>query len=309
MISKHHTLNVSGEDLIGILEEAKATNSRIEVPSPEQMQTYLNMAENVLEQSEKHDIKVLNPSASNYPKRYKGMPDEPLLIYAKGNVEALNHDKTVAIIGTREPTEFGIRAGERLSSIFTKEGFVVVSGLAVGCDTVAHVGCLKENGQTVAVLAGGLDKIYPKENRQLADDILQSNGCLISEYPIGTPARSNFFVERDRLQSGLSQAVIVIETDIKGGTMHTVGFSQKQHRYLACLSGHPERFNDSPKTQGNKMLIREGKAKSLGSPDEIKAFMHLIQNGPSFHLQGSYQMHTHIKEIKPNNSEPKLLFE
>jgi len=266
----------SASDLIDVISEVKNEHSRIIIPQKQLIEKIFQEAESSIERSNQMGIKTLDASHPDFPTRLLGIPDAPVLIYVKGNIQSLNANRSVAIIGTREPTEFGSRAGEKLSSIFTQNKFVVVSGLAIGCDSVAHWGCLKEKGQTVAIMAGGLDKIYPKENRNLADLILEQDGCWLSEYPIGMTPRGNYFVERDRLQSGLSQAVIVIETDVKGGTMHTVGFSIKQGRYLACLNGHPEKYNNHPKIQGNKMLIREGTAKKLGSPEEIQNFIDLL---------------------------------
>ena len=232
-----------------------------------------------IELSRTNGIEILGISDPLFPSRYREIPDAPVVIHVKGNVHALNVEKTLAIVGTREPTEFGIKAGERLSSIFAKHQFVVVSGLAVGCDAVAHLGCLNAGVITVAIMACGLDNIYPSENRQLAHRILDSDGCWVSEYPFGMPPRNNTFVDRDRLQSGLSKAVVVIETDIMGGTMHTVGFAIKQNRYLACLSGLPDKFAEHTKVQGNLELIRAGKAISLGSAAEFDDFIkHLAEN-------------------------------
>lgn len=274
----------SPNDLLDILEEIKKTSSRVNVPTKEEMNRLYYSSQTLIESSLDNGIKTLDINHPHFPKRLKNIPDAPVLVYVKGNSEALNSNRSVAIIGTREATDFGMKAGERLSSIFTKNDFVIVSGLAVGCDTAGHIGCLKENGISIGVLAGGLDKIYPKESRGLAEEILEKNGCLLSEYPIGVPPRRNFFVERDRLQSGLSQAVIVIETDVKGGTMHTVGFAGKQNRYLACLGGHPEQYSNHPKIQGNKMLIGEGKAKRLGNMEEINNFINLITKDEINHI-------------------------
>lgn len=263
-------------DLIDLLIEVKKDHPRVVIPTEDQLLKAEAVANEIIEKSDQQDIKIIPITHKTYPERYKSLEDAPILIYAKGNIKALNSSRSVAIVGTREPTEYGIRAGEILATNFASNKFVVVSGLALGCDTVAHKGCLKVHGTTVAVLAGGLDKIYPKENRDLASEILEKNGCLISEYPVGTSPRGNFFVERDRLQSGLSQAVIVIETDVKGGTMHTVGFALKQKRYLACLSDHPDKYKAHPKTQGNQLLIHEKKAQALGNFMEIQRFIHFL---------------------------------
>jgi DNA processing protein len=187
-------------------------------------------------------------------------------------LSALNPTRAVAFVGTREPSDYGRKAGEKLALLLTQAGLNIVSGLAIGCDTIGHRACLDSHGQTVAVLAGGLDHIYPKENKGLASEILDKGGCWLAEHPVGVRPQSNFFVERDRLQSGLSDGVVVLETDVKGGTMHTVKFTQLQGRTLACFK-HPPKYADHPKAQGNQLLLREGKAMPLGSPEEINAFL------------------------------------
>lgn len=126
-----------------------------------------------------------------------------------------------------------------LGSGYWETGATVVSGLAIGCDTAAHSGCLSVHGETIAVLAHGLDRVYPAVNRELVGEILDTGGCLLSEYPPKTRPFPANFVERDELQAGLSDGVIVVETGVKGGTMHTVRFSQEQRKPLACVK-HPQ---------------------------------------------------------------------
>jgi len=264
-------------ELLDYFQEARKQKS-IPIPTLEDLNTAHEKAVKALDKCAEHDVAVLSVTDQRYPDRYRHMPDRPLLVYAKGNVSALNPQHAVAIIGTREPSAFGNKAGYRLAQLFAEQGFTVVSGLATGCDTIAHRACLDAGGQTVAVLASGVDYIYPKENRGLAQEILEANGCLISEYELGVRPLPVFFVDRDRLQSGLSDAVIVIETDIKGGTMHTVKFSQLQNRYLACLS-HPAQYRDHNKAQGNNMLISDKKAFPLGSSEEINRFKNLLMHG------------------------------
>lgn len=310
----HYILDTP-KDFVELLNIANKENKRIPLASQEDIEKGWRETERILENSQQLDIDILSIKDSDYPHRYRNIPNPPLVLYSKGNKKALNNEKTVAIIGTREPTEFGSRAGNRLGEIFAQNDFTVVSGLAIGCDSVAHRGCLKANGTTVAVMAGGLDSIYPKENRELATEILENNGCLISEYAVGIKTRPNHFVERDRLQSGLSQAVIVIETDIKGGTMHTVKFAEEQHRFLACLWNHPDKLQTHPKIQGNKKLVSEKKAKQLGTSTDINFFISflsdekfysskicwddLISNNMNIDMYSNFDGNTTIIETKP----------
>lgn len=265
-------------DLLDCFHIARKKKPSMPIPTLDDLHVAHEKALIVLSKCEQSGVEVLSSEDKHYPDRYRDIPDRPLLVYAKGNLQSLNTEHSVAIIGTREPSAFGNKAGYRLAQLFAEQNFTVISGLATGCDTIAHRACLDAGGQTVAVLASGVDYIYPKENRGLAQEILETNGCLISEYEVGVKPQPVFFVDRDRLQSGLSDAVIVIETDIKGGTMHTVKFSQQQDRYLACLS-HPAQYRDHDKAQGNNMLIHDRKAFPLGSSEEISRFRNLLVHG------------------------------
>ncbi|MGW7162652.1 DNA-processing protein DprA [Paenibacillus taichungensis] len=238
------------------------------------LENAFDQAERVMDYSDKYGIKIFGINDHNFPKRLKIIPDRPMVLFVKGNEEMLHDELSVAIIGTRSPSEYGEICAKRFAGYFTKKGLSVVSGLALGIDTAGHIGCLEENGRTVAVLAQGLDTpIYPAKNKELARRILDNNGCLVSEYMPTVRARSNFFVERDRLQAGLSAAVVVIETDIKGGTMHTVKFCLNQHKPLGVLN-HPQKFIiNNPKSNGNQYLINEDKAVPLFSTEEMEDFI------------------------------------
>lgn len=264
-------------ELLDAIKDAHLSNGRIHIPSSEQIALSFQQAESILDKSLNNSIKMISFYDEKYPEMLKSIPDPPILLHVMGQIEYLKKNNKVAIIGTREPSEYGIRAGRKLSRIFSQNEFVIVSGLAKGCDTAAHRGCLDENGITIAVLPNGLDSIYPKENKKLAEEIIEKSGCLLSEYNVGDAPQRGYFVERDRLQSGLSKAVVVIETDIKGGTMHTVDFAQKQKRLIACLSGHPLPFSNQPMTRGNKKLISEGIATPLSNSENIKNFIKLLR--------------------------------
>lgn len=222
------------------------------------------------------DTKIYTIEDPNFPILLKEIDNPPLVLYTKGNIDILNSYPTAAVIGTREPTPHGERIGIRIGELLAENHITVVSGLASGCDSAGHRGCLKKKGNTVAFLAHGLNYIYPKENQRLAEEILDLGGCLVSEYPNETLASKYYFVERDRLQSGSSIAIIVIETDIKGGTMHTVQFSEKQRRILYCYK-HPDEEHTN-KSAGNKMLIESNRALPIEpKPDSIIQIIKTIQ--------------------------------
>lgn len=248
----------SPSDLLEMLNEAKTKFGRISVPDIQAAKIGWDEAHEILDISQQHDIQIISKDSSDYPKALLQISDPPALLHVKGNIDALNKD-CIAIVGTRNPTSFGSSKAKKYGESFAKDGYVVVSGLAKGVDSAAHKGALSSNGLTVAVLAHGLNTIYPSENKPLADNILENNGTLISEYPWGTMSNRSFFVSRNRIQSGLSLGVLVIETKINGGTMHTVRFCEKQDRILIVVKP-PGYLIKNENTLGNTQLITEKRA-------------------------------------------------
>lgn len=195
--------------------------------------------------------------------------DPPLLLWYKGNISVITMPG-IAVIGTREATPEGIAGGTYVSGEFAKRGFNIVSGLAVGCDTCGHRGALKVGGKTTAFLANGLDgnSIYPPENRDLAEEIVANGGLLLSEYCIGQAVNRYSLVARDRLQSGLSLATLVIQTGIKGGTMHAAKTTLLAGKPLYAMKFKSESINNHEKCLGNSFLVKQG-AKYISGNDNI----------------------------------------
>lgn len=189
-------------------------------------------ADATLCQAEKLGVRVLPATASEYPELLRTIPDSPAVLFVRGELRASR--RSVACIGTREPSKFGVEVARRLSAFMAESGYSVVSGLALGVDTLAHEAALAAKGHTVAVLANGLDAVYPKKNARLAERILDAGGALVSEQPFGVPAIPRNLVARDRLQSGMSLATLVMQTDVVGGSMHTVRFTLMQRRLLVA---------------------------------------------------------------------------
>lgn len=241
----------------------------------EQLAEAWQTAEEEMRKGDAAGIRAYSLHDPGYPARLREIPDPPAVLFVKGNLQALHRPKTVAIVGTREPTTYGETVARRSGKTAVEAGFAVVSGLAHGCDTYGHEGCLDASGIGVAVMAHGLDKVYPAANRDLAARLLDSGGALVSEYPIGMAAARTAFAERDRIQSGLSDGVFVIETDVKGGTMHTVRFARDQRRALACVS-HPEKWRTEDKTKGNQMMIAEGWAMPVPDGPALLEFLDRI---------------------------------
>lgn len=231
----------------------------------------MNKCDEIIDKSHSNSINIVSYYDDLFPHNLKkiinnGRDSKPLILYYKGDIDNILNKKAVTIVGTREITKEGKLAGEYIANVMANEGLNIVSGLAIGCDTVAHYGALKSNfGTTTAFLAHGLDSVYPKENTKLAEEIIEKNGILISEYPIGTSIRHNFLVERDRLQAGLGDATIIIQTGITGGTMHAVNTTLENHKPLYAINYKDEKLLVHEKVQGNIKLINENKAIPLTS--------------------------------------------
>ena len=274
------TLELSGpSDIIEILKKTKAKFKRIPIPNIEDATIGWNNANEIWKLSKQHDIRIISGNDPDYPKSLLRISDPPVLLHISGNIDAINRN-CIAIVGSRDPTQYGITAAKKLGALFAEQGYTVVSGLANGIDTAAHQGALEVNGMTVAVLAHGLDTIYPGKNKRLADEICKNRGALISEYSWGTKINRSYFAARDRIQSGLSLGVFVVETGIKGGTWHTVKSCEEQKRALIVLKPLPDLIGH-PKTYGNTQLISEKRADIVfendGDVDIIKNKMNRIR--------------------------------
>lgn len=201
------------------------------------------------------EIITINKNDPRFPKAFKAIGSEcPEKIYALGNLDLLKSEDMVAIIGSRKASRLGNHAAYTLGARFAKEGKVIVSGLALGCDTAAHRGCLSVDGHTIAIVATGLDLTHPQENVPLQEDILRKGGLIISEQPLGTKANPSCLVARNRLQAALSQTVIVAECPEHSGTMHTVRYAQKYGKRVVAV--HFKRDNE--KNSGNRFIVNQG---------------------------------------------------
>jgi DNA processing protein len=238
----------------------------------------------IIEASKRDGIGIISYFEKEFPTILKhcinedGKEEPVILLYFRGDLKALEKPG-VAIIGTREPTDNGIKAGKYFASELAKENFNIVSGLAIGCDTTAHQGALSVQGTTTAFLANGLDwnSIYPKENLELAKQIVANGGLLLSEYSIGQACNRYALVARDRLQAALSYATIAIQTGVKGGTMHAVNTTIVSHKPLFMVEYKNDTDNSHEKVQGNNKLIQEKKAHPLRS-DNLKASIGIIDS-------------------------------
>lgn len=241
-----------------------------------------SIAKRIVEDSASQGIYALSYLDANYPQTLLKTVDEsgnaaaPVLIYYKGDIN-ITKLPGIAVIGTREPTSEGERIGTLLSAKFAEQGFNIVSGLALGCDTCGHLGALKVKGKTTAILAHGLTTVYPPQNEQLAARILESGGLLLSEYPIGTNLTTYNLVARDRLQSGLAKATLVIQTGKSGGTMHAVHSTIAAQKPLYVVKYQDVATLSHEKTAGNEYLAQKD-AKYISESDNIAEIAAKIKN-------------------------------
>lgn len=170
-----------------------------------------------------------------YPKKLLDINDFPKELYVAGNIDLLNKEQTVAIIGSRDCTEYGRKYATLFAEELSKKDICIVSGMAIGIDAAAHIGAVTKKGRTIAVLGGGFNKIFPKENEWLFHKILANEGCIITEYAKDVEASKETFPIRNRIVSGLSKVVLVVEAEARSGTSITAALAKKQGRIVCCL--------------------------------------------------------------------------
>jgi DNA processing protein len=216
---------------------------------------------------ENNGIQIVTYFDEDYPIGLKDLRDAPLLLWARGKIPKA---KSVSIVGTRDADDWGKQKTFEISRISAENGFVVVSGLALGIDTQAHLGCLQGNGKTVAILACDVRFPTPKSNTYLADKIIEKGGCVIAEVPPGTETEAKNLIARNRLQAAWSDSLIVTQSGVPSGTLHTVRFALELGRKLLVLAPNLESSQES--YAGNYQLISDENfdSKILGGSKEFQ---------------------------------------
>ncbi len=209
------------------------------------------------------NIQILTIKDEDYPYLLKQIYDPPSVIYIMGNKKILSQNG-IAIVGSRNCSLYGQKIAKYLSYQLAKKGIHIISGLARGIDTFSHIGTLQAKGKTIAVLGSGLDVIYPPENAKLAEKIVESGGCLVSEYIVGTKPLGEHFPARNRIISGLASGVVVVEASEKSGSLITVDFALEQGKNVYAVPGNI----NSPNSLGTNSLIKQG-AKIVTSIEDI----------------------------------------
>ncbi|SPE45453.1 DNA protecting protein DprA [Candidatus Sulfotelmatobacter sp. SbA7] len=223
----------------------------------------LELAQDELAQAAAAGVKVISIDDPSYPSQLKQIYDPPLILYVRGN-DAVISQAGIALVGTRHPTPYGLGMAERLSCDLAARGLVIFSGMARGVDTAGHRGALAGKGKTVAVFGTGVDVAYPKENTRLMDQILAKGGAVISEFPMGTFAAPQNFPIRNRIISGISLGVLVVEAAEYSGTRITARCALEQSRDVYAVPGNVTNKN----SWGPNTLIKQG-AKLVATWEDV----------------------------------------
>lgn len=214
------------------------------------------------------EIKSCKKTDTDYPEALRELQTAPDILYYVGDISILI-EPVIAVVGKRDANERYLKIAQKIGELLGKKGYTVLNGLAVGCDTKALEGAMAAKGKTVAVLPGGLDKIYPKSNEKLAEQIVMNGGCLISEYPSGVKPQRYTFVQRDRIQAMLSDKVIIVDAERKSGTMHTAEYAMRLAKPLGCFA----EMNGKNSPEGNQYLLESHKAQAVCDTQGLMEFV------------------------------------
>lgn len=226
---------------------------------------------------QQHTISIVLHNSPEYPEQLKQLNDAPPLLFTRGDISLLNGPQ-LAIVGSRNASPSGLKTAQDFAADFAKSGLTITSGLALGIDAAAHRGAVNEIGRTIAVVATGLDQVYPRRNLALAKEIV-NKGLMISEFPPLTPARREHFPRRNRLISGLALGVLVVEADTRSGSLITARLAGEQGREIFAIPGSIH----LPTSRGCHQLIRQG-AKLVETTtdvlEELKPALQVVLNSP-----------------------------
>lgn len=251
-------------------------------------------------QCERHAIRFVPFPDESYPQILRSIYDPPLYLFMRGEMTARD-ERSVGVVGTRSPTDYGRQVTEHFCRHFASEGVTVVSGLAMGIDTVAHRSALQAAGRTIAVLGSGVRHIYPGVNARLAAAIAEQ-GCVMSELPLDAKPDATNFPRRNRIISGLSRCLLITESDVRGGAMITAGIALDQNRDLFVVPGSI--FN--PRSAGPHRLLRESMAMPVCSPEEILAEVTALSGGAASPPRARIQLTLEEQRVHDLLSEDPL---
>lgn len=244
-------------DLQTLMSMDKKSLSRVGFDES-QIQSFLHPPENLLTNAfqwlENNKFNFILPiNSPDYPELLREISSPPLLLFVRGDKMSL-HEPQIAIVGSRNPSEAGKQNSFRFAKELAGKGWTITSGLALGIDGFAHKGVIAQNAKTIAVLGSGVDVIYPRRHRKLADELLEQGGCLVSEFLPGTAPVAEHFPRRNRIVSGLSLGTLVVEAAIKSGSLITAYYALQQNREVFAIPGNI----NNPLAKGCHQLIKQG---------------------------------------------------
>ena len=259
---------------------------------------------NILKACKENNIRIVTPLCEEYPERLWMIADPPCVLYIKGKPLNINDKPTIAIVGPRKISEYGFKCAEVIADTLASCGFVVVSGGALGGDSAAHSGAVKSGGFTVAVLGGGILSGYLKSNDELRNTVTE-NGCLLSEDPPFKKVEKGTFPRRNRIMSGISNGVVVIEGSAKSGTLITARHAAEQGRDVFCIPGSPS----LPQYEGSNRLLADGAKPLLDINGIISEYLYMypkaIHKPKTKVLLPIFEYFTSSKIVKKTAVEPK----
>ncbi|WP_455538214.1 DNA-processing protein DprA [Terrisporobacter sp.] len=223
----------------------------------------LNLDE-IKEELDNNSIRYICIEDEEYPKNLKNIYNPPLLLFYKGDLSIINNNLNIAMVGSRKPTSYGIYCAEHISYELSEKNINIISGIAFGIDSCCHRGCMRGKGKTIAVLASPLDNVRPSNNRIVANEILEDGGLILSEYNLGVPVTRGNFPQRNRIISGLSDGVVVVEAAEKSGALITADLALDQGKNVFAIPGNI----NSKMSRGCHKIIKEG-AKLIENIEDI----------------------------------------
>ncbi|HHQ4528925.1 TPA: DNA-processing protein DprA [Aeromonas hydrophila] len=260
------------------LKEAVEQSRLLRSPLTNQV---INESQDELFRHEQLGISLIPIGELGYPKSLAMTENPPAILYVRGNLSILDQLPGVAVVGSREVSSNGLEITKRITSQLSKAGFVIVSGLAIGVDTMAHRATLQSKGLTIAVLAHGLEEAKPKQNARLGHEILENGGAWVSEYPIDRRVLKQSFVQRNRIQVGLSAGSILVEASLGSGTMTQAEFCIQARRPMYAVVPHRP---DNPlqlNCEGTRHLVDTGQAYPLRTKEDYDGLIDIMQKSKS----------------------------
>lgn len=261
LLNKYHSLsNIWNLDI----EELHNCNCLEEKIIKELLNTeYRKNLKRCLEYMEKYGISMVTCYDSDYPKKLRNIQNRPIVLFYKGDISIVD-EYSIAIVGSRNCSDYGRKCANFISNEIAIRKICIVSGLAIGIDSIGHIAALNNKSNTIAIIGNGLDNIYPSKNKKLAESIIKNGGLIISEFVVGTKPFKQNFPRRNRIISGLSDSVIVIEGSKKSGSLITAGYAIEQGKEVFVVPGSIF----SPNSEGTNELIKDG-ANLLTSTDDV----------------------------------------